>query len=264
MTRNICAPAIVFLVFSLSSCSNLFTTNYFTRFDGPPSASDISYNPDDPKGYLDDLGEAMDSSRFFDDLNESDRDTLTNNLEDIYTDPSADPETVQEAALLAAELQLNGTSAGTTVNNVVDIFVSDSSGSAFEDPGVLLEGIIPESAAGDAGAIASILEDLVTAGNAYEAYGNSVSGGSDVSGEVAQNAAVAILVSTIVSSGSGGSTEDNIDALAAAIAGGSGSTNAIFESGGSFNGAGDAMTDAAAEGSALDSILSSSGFAGAF
>ncbi len=189
------------MILSLAGCANLFTTNYFESFAGPPSASDISYDGSDAAGYLDELEDAMESDRFIDSLSDTQRDALTDDLEDIYT-TSTDAAVIQEAALLAAELQMNGTGAGETANNVVDLFMNSSDGSdnVFEDPDALLSGLIPAEAQGDPVAIAAILNDLVSAGTAFTAFGNSVDDAppaDGVSGEVAQNAAVSILVMTI-------------------------------------------------------------------
>lgn len=265
--RSVALGAVLAATLLLSGCADLFVMNYFQEFDGPPSATSIQFDSADTDSYDDyigDLSYAMESDRFFEELSDLDRETLVSNLEGIYTSSSSDAVEIQDAALLVADLELRDTDAGETINNVVDVLMdssSDEGGGAFDDPSVLIEGILPDGVADDATAIEAMLTDLVSVGGAYEVYGTSIGADADsVAGDVAQNAAVSIVVSAIVESGSG-SPEENIAALADALANESADT--LFDTEGTFADAGDAVTTTL-EGDALSNILSGAGLDGIF
>lgn len=221
---------IVF-IFSLYGCANLFDANIFTDFDAPASAADVlgdyaetdgTVSTANAAGFVDDLGEAAESSRFFDDLSDADREELDAALESVYDNVDVDTATRQDAAVLAGEIALRGTDAGATVNNVVDVLISSDGGAdSFNDPSTLLAAIIPAEVQGDETAIRNILESMVTAADAYESLGSTMTDedgdgtpdGPDGAnmGAVSQNAAVAIIVSAMADSGGG------VDALTSAI-----------------------------------------------
>ena len=208
------------LVMVLASCANLFTGNFFENFDGPPDAADILGQYTDSDGnvssanadaFVSDLLDATDSSRFFEELSSTDRSSLADSLNSVYTNPSVDvdDQTRQQAAILAGEVTLRDTGAGETINKVADVLTSSEGADSFSDPEALLNQIIPESAQGDTAAITQILTDLQSAAKAYTELGGSLSdtdGDGSVDGpdganmtEVAQNAAVAMIVDQIAS-----------------------------------------------------------------
>lgn len=228
---------VVAILLALTSCANLFDGNMFENFDGPPSAADIlggytdedgTVPPESADGFVDDLGDAAESERFFDDLTDEDREELETALESIYDNEEVDTETRQDAAILAGEIALRGTPAGDTVNNVVDVLIDSEDGAdAFNDTGALLDAIIPADAQGDPEAVRDILESMVSAANAYESLGDTMTDedgdgtpdGPDGAnmGEVSQNAAVSmILATTADTDGDGEVSEAELDALTAA------------------------------------------------
>lgn len=240
MERNlsrIAAPFLIVFIFLLSACSNLFDGNWFENFDAPPSADDIlddyvdedgTVSTEDADDFVNDLGEAADSDRFFDDLSDEDRDELGTALKSVYDNPDVDVVTRQEAAILAGEIAIRDTGAGDTVNNVVEVLLSSEGGAdSFNDAGAFINAIIPSSAEGDPEAIRQILEYLVVAADAYDALGNLLTDtdgdgtpdgpeGSNM-GEVAQNAAVAIiLAATADLDGDGTVSDAELDALTTA------------------------------------------------
>lgn len=209
------------LVGTLASCANLLTGNLFENFDGPPDASDILGQYTDSDGnvstanagaFVNDLLDAADSSRFFEGLSSTDRSNLADSLNSVYTNGGVDTATRQQAAILAGDVTLRNTGAGDTINNVADVLTSSGGSANFSDPEALLNQIIPESAKGDAAAITQILTDLQNAATAYNALGASLTdtdGDGTVDGpdganmtEVAQSAAVALVVNQIVTQSS--------------------------------------------------------------
>lgn len=187
----------------LSGCANLFTGNFFENFDGPPSASDLinSYDASNPGAFVDSIAEAAESPRFLNGLSAAERDSLTTSLADVYNG-SADVATRQEAAILAATVNITGTAAGDTINNVADIVTSGNTND-FSDPQKLLEAIIPAEAQGDATAVQAILDDLVQAAAAYQVLGDTLVASADPPADanmtaIAQNAVVALAIKNLV------------------------------------------------------------------
>ncbi|MFW5827108.1 MAG: hypothetical protein ACOCU4_03405, partial [Alkalispirochaeta sp.] len=221
--QKITAVALILTVtITITGCSNLLTGNMFSNFDGPPSASDLTsrYGDDGvPAGDADDFVDAVDdaggSRRFFDDLSDSDREELAGSLKSVYDNEDVDAETRQRAAVLAADVTLRGADSGETINNVANVLTSSDGADSFSDPAALMDQIIPDSAKDDPAAIQKILDDMVAAADAYDALGSSLTdedGDGTVDGpegtnmtEVAQKAAVAMVVRNIVEQDEGGS-----------------------------------------------------------
>ncbi|MFP4152488.1 MAG: hypothetical protein ACLFSV_06550 [Alkalispirochaeta sp.] len=235
MAQKLRIAIVISTILTVSACSNLFTGNLFENFDGPPDASVLldgyidgsgNVSAADADDFVDDLLDAADSSRFYDDLSGSDRTELNTALKSVYDNDDVATTTRQEASILAGEILTRGTDAGDTINNVANVITSDDGADAFEDPSALLDLIIPESAQGDAEAIEAILTDLVSAGDAYDALGQTLTDGApapdDVNmTEVAQKAAVSIAVKNL-------SEQTSVSQLAADIAGGTVDTNSAY------------------------------------
>ncbi len=215
--RLVVTVLAVSVLLSISGCSNLFTGNLFSSFDGPPSASDLAgryadeegrVSRDDADDFVNDVDDAAGSSRFFGGLSEADRAELTDSLNSVYQNPEVDEKTRQRAAVLAADVTLRGADSGDTINNVADVLTSSEGTDDFSDPGQLLDQIIPDNAKDDPEAIQKILDDMVTAADAYDALGTSLRDEDDDGtldgpegtnmAEVAQKAAVAMVVRNIV------------------------------------------------------------------
>lgn len=235
--RGIQSFLVVEILLVLTACANLLDGNMFENFDSPPSATDIlgGYTDEDgtvptdgADGFVDDLGDAAESDRFFDDLSDQDREDLGTALESVYDNEDVDTETRQDAAILAGEIAIRGTGAGDTVNNVVDVLIDSEDGAdAFNDTGALLDAIIPAEAQGDPVAVRDILASMVTAADAYESLGSTMTDedgdgtpdGPDGAnmGEVSQNAAVSmILAETADTDGDGEVSDAELDAMTAA------------------------------------------------
>lgn len=195
----------------IAACGNLLQGNMFENFDGPPDTSDLlgkhvqpdgSITAQDAPGFIRDLEDAAGSPRFFRDLSGSDRAELSTALESVYANTDeVDVTTRQKAAVLAGEVNMRGTNAGETANNVIDVLTGDGI-ETFENPNALFDEIIPADAKGDPAKVKAILDNLVAAGSAYEAFGETLGdtgapAGTNM-GTVAQNAVVAITVKGIV------------------------------------------------------------------
>lgn len=256
----------------MSGCSNLFTGNMFTNFDGPPSASDLASRYTDDEGrvsgedadnFVNDVDDAAGSSRFFDDLSDTDRTNLTGSLKSVYDNPNVDEETRQRAAVLAADVTLRGADSGETINNVADVLTSSEGADSFSDPGQLLDQIIPDSAKDDPEAIQKILDDMVAAADAYDALGDALKDedgdgtidntpdGTNMT-EVAQKAAVAMVVRNIVDQDADGSG-DLAERIANGTVGDAGYTDPLSGDDG-----------ANSDGSAFNNILKAGGLDGFF
>ncbi|MEX2445489.1 MAG: hypothetical protein WD492_17955 [Alkalispirochaeta sp.] len=228
--RRVAVPALAMsVIVSITGCSNLLTGNMFSNFDGPPSASDLTsrfgddngnVSTEDANDFVNELDDAAGSSRFFDDLSDGDRTDLASSLESVYLNDGADgpdTETRQRAAVLAADVTLRGADSGETINNVANVLTSSDGPESFSDPAQLMDQIIPAGARNDSKAIQRILDDMVTAAGAYDALGASLKDEDDdgaVDGpegtnmaEVAQKAAVAMVVRNIVEQDSEGSKD---------------------------------------------------------
>ena len=57
---------------------------------------------------------------------------------------------------------------------MANVLTSGDGGDSFNDPGALMDLIIPDSAKGDAAAIEAIIDDLITAADAYEYLGGTL------------------------------------------------------------------------------------------
>ncbi|MFW5694652.1 MAG: hypothetical protein ACOCYB_05750 [Alkalispirochaeta sp.] len=258
---RVAAAALAFAIF-MSGCSNLLTGNMFTNFDGPPSASELAGrygDADDADDFVDAVDDAAGSRRFFDDLSDGDRKELTESLKSVYDDEDVDDETRQRAAVLAADVTLRGADSGETINNVADVLTSSDGPESFSDPAELMDQIIPDSAKDDPEAIQKILDDMVAAADAYDALGSSLTdedGDGTVDGpdgtnmtEVAQKAAVAMVVRNIVEQDKDGS-DDLADRIAKGTVGDT-----------SYD---DPLDAENSEGGALKNILDAGGLGGLF
>ena len=199
-------PAVILILFA--GCSNMYEANVFASFDGPPEASELR------NGSARRIAEAAESPQFFDELrNDPDaRTAIQNRLREIYNDENASEREVRTASALSATIEIETTDGAAVVNNLVDVFLDEGSDGDFSDPGTLVRNVFPDSVRNDPEALAAQIESFNQAADAYEVYGNGLTEENQPegtnSGEVAQRAAVAILVSEL-SDQAGGS-----DALA--------------------------------------------------
>jgi hypothetical protein len=263
--------ALVLLMFlsSLSGCANLFSGNFFENLDSPPSATEIrgqyvdadgNVPPDRAEAFVNELGDAASSSRFYSELSDTDREELRDSLESAYTNVDVLESTRQSAAILAADVTLRGADSGATINNVADILTSSDGVDSFDEPSALLDQIVPESAQGDPAAIERILNDMVAAADAFDALGASLTD-SDNDGTidnapdganmtaVAQQAAVAMVIrDLVVDSG-------DIAGLAGDISRGEVDDTRFDDN---------PLTETNSEGSPLNNILKAGGLDGVF
>lgn len=202
---------LVGIALALTGCSNIYESNIFAGFDGPPAAADLTDSS------AKDIAEAADSPQFIDELKDDPdaREEIQERLREIYNDPDASEEERKTAAALSATIEIETSDGAAVVNNVVDVFLDEESEGDFSDPGSLVKAVFPESVRSDPEALAEQIESFNRAAEAYEAYGTDLTDENQPegtnSGEVAQRAAVAILIADL-SRQAGGS-----EALAADI-----------------------------------------------
>jgi hypothetical protein len=206
-------PVVILAVFAmvallLSSCDAFFTTNLFKAAGlGQVSAADLAgktsaeltaaaYSGGDPSNP---------SAAFFDALagNASAKADVLATLAATYggSGPAAD---VQEAAALAAQIELITTGADGIVNNVVALLASGTSFSAMSSSADIVDAakaLIPADLAADKASFTAAITALLDSGTAYTALGTSI-GADGVAGNVdlgtaAQSAVMAAFLGGI-------------------------------------------------------------------
>lgn len=194
----------------IAGCANIYDSNLFESFDGPPSAAELA------TGSLEDIADAAESPKFFDELRDdpSAKEAIQNRLQEIYNDPASSDGEKKTAAIIYGDVEMETTEGAEIVNNVIDVLL-DESGGEFSDPGTFIRNTFPESVRNDPVLLKTQIESFRTAAAAYYVYGSGLTAESEPegvnSGEIAQRATVAILTDTLASQA--GST----DALVADI-----------------------------------------------
>lgn len=186
----------------LAGCANIYDSNLFQNFDGPPSASELA------NGSAEDIADAAESPQFFEELEDDPaaKEAIQNRLQEIYNDPNASDSDRRTAAIVSGDIEMETTGGGEIVNNVVDVLL-DEEGQEFSDPGTLIRNIFPESVRNDPAALKAQIESFQTAADAYDAYGDGLTEGGVPeganSGEIAQRATVAILIDELANQAGG-------------------------------------------------------------
>jgi hypothetical protein len=192
------------------SCDSFFSTNLFK------SAGLGQVSPDKLKGET--SAELVDdayndngdpSTSFFDALSGDTtvRDEVLATLAATYTSPSASPTAVQEAASLAAQIEIVTTGADELVNNVVEALgdIQSLSGSDPQGAVDLLESLVPAGLAASEASFSAAIEALISANDIYLVLGASVAA-NDVQGDInigtaAQSAMLAAALDGIDATG---------------------------------------------------------------
>ncbi|MDP3176596.1 MAG: hypothetical protein Q8M76_01750 [Spirochaetaceae bacterium] len=125
----------------LASCDQLFEGNFFAKATHPPvSQSDIEAKS------ASEIGDMLESAEYRAQLSEdpSLQAAVLARLETIYT-TSADPETVQDAAMLAADFQIASDPAASFVSSAVLGAISSLSTSSVgpDDVGTIVKSLVP-------------------------------------------------------------------------------------------------------------------------
>jgi len=174
--------ALVFAVamsFVFVSCDSFFNTNLFK------SAGLGQVSPEKLKGET--SAELVDdaytdsgdpSPSFFDALagDTTVKGEVLATLEATYTSPSASPANVQEAASLAAQIEIVTTGGDELVNNIVEALNSLQNLSGSDPQGAvdLLKGLVPAGLAGSEASFSAAIDALISASDAYMVLGASV------------------------------------------------------------------------------------------
>lgn len=190
--------ALALLAVLFAGCANIYESNLFENFDGPPNAAELA------NGSLEDIAEAAQSPKFFDELRDDPaaKEAIQNRLQEIYNDPAATDAEKRSAAIISGDVEMETTQGREIVNNVVDVIL-DESGGDFSDPATFVRNTFPESVRNDPVLLKAQIESFQTAAQAYYAYGTglteeNVPDGAN-SGEIAQRATVAILMDELAS-----------------------------------------------------------------
>lgn len=211
MKQTLFILTTIVILLTLTACDGIdkiLQTNVFSEL-GKVSTKEIK------NASADELVELGKSDSFFKTLN--DDPGLTQEVLatiDSAITGSSDPGTRQNLNILAAEIHLQTSGGATLVNNIANLLSNPSGFEDISDPegffvgllpaGIVVNGKIQESA------FVALINGFVAANTYYEGLNVALSGGykdPDVNpGEVAQNAIVAAIISSIADAASGSST----------------------------------------------------------
>jgi hypothetical protein len=117
---------------------------------------------------------------------------------------SGNPATVQQSAILGADMLIYGSGADQVINNVINSMtdILDNPPLDDDDFQALIEAIVPTSLLGDEAAFKSMINAMVDAADYYDKLGESIGtgdyayGGANA-GEIAMNALLATMVYSV-------------------------------------------------------------------
>jgi hypothetical protein len=265
---------LILALVAFFGCEEFYTFNLFGGLD-PVIIKDL--NEMSSAEGLEYLGEEIYNQSFVTTLEEDPVALVEVNdyLANLYT-TSTEPAEVQEAAILAADLQLNTTGGSDMVGNIwgaIDAVTAMNSGGTSDSNSVeaVVAGIIPESVE-TVEDMQALLEGFFAADAAYTALNDSVgTNGTDtaadvtISGGTVMNAVVTTMIVEMVNSDMiiGGTQDEKIANAAIvflAISNGEEPSPSLFDSGANFaidplNDAGYASNLADAAGLDLSSML---------
>ena len=197
------------IALSMTACTALDSILGFNLFAGLAAVNEAAIKEANATELLDLSG----SDSFYDTMTEDTTGTLKvevlvtiNDQRAVLATETAD---YQELTLLAAQVELQTTSAGELIDNIGGIFDDVAAGTLGTDIGSIMEQILPDSvfSAGtitDEAAFVAMIDALVAADLYYESLGVALVDGayadnSDiVPGDVAQSAIVAAMVGNLV------------------------------------------------------------------
>ena len=199
MGRTRALLLLVSVLLVLSGCSAFFEFNAFSGLDKPSVPNPSRYQG---SGGLANLQSDLSSPSIVDALktHPDTVDTILGNLDSAYKVTTTTPSTPdqQTAAILYAQLALQSTSGDELVNNIADTVVNNPSGNLKS----MLASIVPSDVAGNITKFTAMVDNLLAAEVVYINLGNSIPlvgtpPGMNM-GDVAQKAAVALLMVTIL------------------------------------------------------------------
>jgi hypothetical protein len=239
----------VLVVLSLTGCSDFFTMNLFDGMDKAPVPSKEDLNADkaaeDPDGYLDSIGDSLESGSLVDAILEEEgsgstelKETALGGLQTIIDSTDSTPVQKEEAALSFTEVVLKtkvvgGDESGAgsvSVNDMVNnIEIPDISGETEVDPATVVTGIFKDSNGDPLSTedITAVIETITSAESAMDAFagqlvddgqgGYTLPEGSETNlGEVSQQALIILAVSSAAADDEGDG--DNSDEIAELVA----------------------------------------------
>lgn len=188
------------------SCDSFFTNNLFKSAGlGQVSVEDIQGSTSSQlvdQAYTDD-GEP--STAFFEVLATDDtlRAGVLGTLETTYSDPTAPAADVQEAASLAAQIELSAAGADDLVNNLASNVNAFMSLETVQDAVTLVQNLVPDALKNDETSFAAAIDALLGSNDAYDALGGSILTNGGLAGNVnigtaAQSALAAAALESVV------------------------------------------------------------------
>ncbi len=204
MKRLLSGLIVAALVLQLSSCSlldDLLTKNFLSDI------AKTKFTPDKIAGMSTaDLFLESQSPSFFETLAEDPAlaAAALDNVEAVLAS-GAPPEEKQEAAIIAASIVLETTAAATLIDNIVDLLPTLGDPTVLADPMALLDRILPtpNGVPLTEAAFKAMIDAFVAADAYYDALGATLlttpyTDPAMNPGEIAQNALIAALVTSIV------------------------------------------------------------------
>lgn len=169
------------------SCDSFFSTNLFKSAGlGQVSAEQLQgeTSAELVDGAYDNNGDP--STAFFDALagDTTVKAEVLATLEATYTSPSASPAEIQEAASLAAQIEIVTTGGDVLVNNLAKHYADFQSVSTVEGAIDLVESLVPAGLASDETAFAAAINAILSAGDAYDSLGGSILSSGGLAGDI--------------------------------------------------------------------------------
>lgn len=159
------------------SCDSFFNTNLF-KSAGLGQVSAAKLQGETSAELVDDAYDANGdpSTAFFDALagDSSVKAEVLATLEATYTSPSASPAAIQEAASLAAQIEIVTTGGDGLVNNLAAHYEDFLSVSTIEGAVDLVQSLVPDGLASDPTAFKAAIDALLSANDAFVALGDSI------------------------------------------------------------------------------------------
>lgn len=248
-------------VFALAGCELLLgQKNLFAGFEADQTEKYADLNADET---IEALDRDSDSPTFYEDLEEDPATTaiILDTLEGIYDDPNASSAEVEEAALFASAIILNTSEAGDVVNSLAEGLLELGTSDAPTEADIISAFLNPvDDLLDDSTAFDDFIDQMIALTNIYDKLADAVddSGTTDLSGDVAQAAAVAFILEGVVESIDAPDVESQIEALRLALVE---ITDDDPNTDGSltFVAGADPFADVVADGSSLLSILTAAG-----
>jgi hypothetical protein len=205
---------------ALAGCELLLgQKNLFAGFEADQTEKYADLSPDET---IEALDRDSNSPTFYEDLEENPETAqiILDTLEVIYTDPVASPAEVEEAALYASAIILNTTDAGDVVNSLAEGLLELGSSDEPTEADIISAFLNPvNDLIDDATDFDDFINQMIALTDIYDELADAVgeSGTTNLSGDVAQAAAVAYILAGVVDAIDAPDQDAQIEALRLAL-----------------------------------------------